>query len=207
MYPLDPYREVWLVDFEFSSPDGERQTPVCLVAREFKSGRLLRLTADEMGNTPPFSVGEDSLFVAFFASAELGCFLSLGWPMPKRILDLWIEQRWLTNGRPVARNLLATLDYHGMDSISVVEKDEMRHLAMRGGPYTKAEYVALLDYCQTDVDALAKLLPVMLPTIDFPRAVYRGRYMAAVAEMEFNGIPIDVETLGVVPANVGRNQG
>ena len=35
----------------------------------------------------------------------------------------------------------------------------------------------------------------MLPRIDLPRALLRGRYMAAAAAMEHNGTPIDVETL------------
>lgn len=46
-------------------------------------------------------------------------------------------------------------------------------------------------------DALDKLLSLMMPAIDFPRALLRGRYMAAVAGMEHNGIPIDVETLAM----------
>ncbi len=61
--------------------------------------------------------------------------------------------------------------------------------------------MALLDYCQTDVDALAGLLPAMLPGIDLPRALLRGRYMAAVARMEFAGIPIDAEALGLLRRN------
>jgi len=64
-----------------------------------------------------------------------------------------------------------------------------------------AERVALLDYCQSDVDALARLLPVMLPNIDLPRALLRGRYMAAVAHMERDGIPIDTESLGLLRRN------
>ena len=71
----------------------------------------------------------------------------------------------------------------------------MRALAMRGGDFTADERQALLDYCQADVDALAKLLPAMLPAIDLPRALIRGRYMAAAARMERNGIPIDDESL------------
>jgi hypothetical protein len=35
----------------------------------------------------------------------------------------------------------------------------------------------------------------MLPRIDFPRALLRGRYMAAAAHVERTGIPIDVETM------------
>ncbi len=75
----------------------------------------------------------------------------------------------------------------------------MRELALRGGPYSSSERGALLDYCQSDVDALAKLLPVMLPKIDLPRALLRGRYMAAVARMEHTGVPIDT-----IPLNLMR---
>jgi hypothetical protein len=54
---------------------------------------------------------------------------------------------------------------------------------------------AILDYCEEDVEALKRLLPAMLPRIDLPRALLRGRYMAAAAAMEHNGPPIDVEML------------
>jgi hypothetical protein len=60
------------------------------------------------------------------------------------------------------------------------------------------ERLALLDYCQTDVDALAKLLPAMLPEVDLPRALLRGRYMAACAHMERVGVPVDTETLALL---------
>ena len=47
---LDAFREVWAVDFEFVAPPGERPTPVCLVARELKSGRTIRLWRDQFGH-------------------------------------------------------------------------------------------------------------------------------------------------------------
>src|SRR5262249_15168970 len=92
-------------------------------------------------------------------------------------------------------SLLGALAYFGLDGIAASEKEEMRQLAMRGGEYTDEEKTALLDYCQTDVDSLAKLLPAMAPTLDLPRSLLRGRYMAAAAAMEFNGVPVDVESL------------
>jgi hypothetical protein len=48
----------------------------------------------------------------------------------------------------------------------------------------------IMDYCWRDVLALEQLLPVMLPAIDLPRALLRGRYMAAVSAPEFYGTPI-----------------
>lgn len=91
--------------------------------------------------------------------------------------------------------------YHGFDSIDAAEKDAMRQLVLRDEPYTAAEQRAVLDYCQTDVDALAKLLPAMIPDIDLPRALLRGRYMAAVARMEHVGVPIDTDALTVFKNN------
>ena len=123
--------------------------------------------------------------------------------MPTRILDLYAEFRCLTSGlkTPCGNGLLGALAYFGLDAIEAAEKDSMRQLAIRGGPYTTQEQTALLDYCQTDVDALAKLLPVMLPRLDLPRALVRGRYMAAVAQMEWNGVPIDMDALTTLRAN------
>jgi DNA polymerase-1 len=65
----------------------------------------------------------------------------------------------------------------------------------RGGPWTEAEKAAILDYCESDVAALSRLLPRLLPHIDLPRALLRGRYMAAAARIERNGVPIDVPNL------------
>jgi hypothetical protein len=95
----------------------------------------------------------------------------------------------------------------GLGAIEVAEKAEMRQLALRGGDYTEQERQALLDYCQSDVDALVTLLPAMLPKIDVPRALLRGRYMRAVAQMESNGVPIDVAHLNALRANWDRVKG
>jgi hypothetical protein len=197
---LDAYREVWLVDFEFSAPPGERPDPVCLVAREFRSGRTLRLWRDDLRGRrmPPYPIGPDSLFVAYLASAELGCHLAFGWPLPVRVLDLYVEFRNAANGTkpPNGFGLLGALTYHGLDAMDAAEKKAMQELAIRGGPRTSAEREALLAYCESDVQALDRLLPAMLPRLDLPRAVAcRGRFMRAVARMEWSGVPIDVTTL------------
>jgi hypothetical protein len=143
------------------------------------------------------------LFIAYYASAELGCHLALGWPQPCRVLDLFAEFRCLTAGLalPHGRGLLGVLCYFGLDCLAAEEKEGMRQLAQRGPPYTEVERRALLDYCTSDVDALARLLPAMLPTIDLPRALLRGRFTPALASMEWTGVPIDVHTLGRLRAH------
>jgi hypothetical protein len=198
MSPLDwPYREIWLADFEFGAGAGERPVPVCLCARELRSGREVRLWRDEFGSVPPYPTDASSLFVAYYASAELGCHLALGWPMPERILDLFTEFRCGTNGLTVlaGNGLIGALTAHGLDAMDATEKEGMRDLVLRGGPWSDEERAAILEYCMSDVDSLTRLLPAMAPRIDLPRALLRGRYMAAAAHMEYTGVPIDVSML------------
>src|SRR5215831_12480912 len=194
---LEAFREIVLADTEFGVTPGNRPEPVCLVAHELRSGRRFHIWQDQFGPAPPYATGPDVLFVAYYASAELGCYRVLGWPMPERILDLFCEFRTRTNGleTPAGRGLLGALAYFGLDSIGASEKAEMRDLVLRGGPWSETERIAILDYCESDVVSLGRLLPAMVPGIDLPRALLRGRYMAAAAAMEHNGVPIDVDML------------
>jgi hypothetical protein len=123
-----------------------------------------------------------------------------------RILDLFVEFSCRNSGLspPCGKSLLGALANFGLDAISAAEKHEMRDLALRGGTYTAAEQAALLDYCQSDVDALARLLHAMVPGIDLPRALLRGRYMAAAARMEWTGVPLDVDALAQLAQNWDR---
>ena len=88
--------------------------------------------------------------------------------------------------------------------MGVDEKDEMRDMAIHwfDAPRTAQDQIDMLDYCQVDVDATARLLKAMLPRIDIPRAIgLHGRYMRAVAAMEPAGVPIDTPALDRLRAN------
>ncbi len=175
-----------------------------MVAREYYSGQLQRLWLDGIAKPVcPFPLGENNLYVAYYASAEMGCHLALDWSLPDYLLDLFCEFRSQHNGLilPAGRGLIGALSANGLEHIPMVEKEEMRKLAMRGGPYSSTEQVALLDYCQTDVDALVALLPKMAPKISIDHALIRGRYMKAVARMESFGIPVDLPLLERLRAN------
>jgi DNA polymerase I len=193
---LAEFSEIWCVDFEFTAPEGEIPIPVCMVAHEIRSGSRVRLWQDQLSE-PPYRLGANALFVAYYASAELNCHLALNWPLPEYVLDLCIEFKNLTNGLnlPAGRGLLGAMSYFRLDCLSVLEKDEMRQLALRGGPWTAEEKNSLLDYCESDVKALTLLFEKMAPKLDLPRALIRGRYMRAVARMESVGVPIDVPML------------
>jgi DNA polymerase I len=194
---LSAFREIVVADFEFAVTPGDRPVPLCLVAHELRSGRRFRVWKDQFGPAPPYATGPDVLFVAYYASAELGCYRALGWPTPARIVDLFVEFRQRTNGLrpPGGAILLGALAYFGLDAVGATAKGEMQK-AIGGdtwqGRFTQTE---ILDYCESDVVALARLLPAIAPRIDLPRALLRGRYMAAAAAMEYCGAPIDAEML------------
>lgn len=190
------FRETWAVDFEFTAHDGEPPEPLCMVARRIEDGRTLRVWRDELlaQRAAPFATDAETLVVAYYASAEMGCFLQLGWPVPENVLDLFAEFRNATNGLPTpcGAGLLGALAYYGLDGVASAEKESMRALALRGGPYTNDERTALIEYCESDVRALEALLAKMRDGIDLPRALLRGRYMIAAARIETTGVPIDL---------------
>jgi DNA polymerase I len=148
----------------------------------------------------PIPIRDDVLFVAYLASAELGCYLSLGWDTPRHILDLYVEFRCMRSGlgSKVGFGLLGCATYHGIDTISLAEKESMRQLILTRDEWSESERFAILEYCQHDVDTLISLMPVMFPKLHLAHAICRGRYMNAVARMERNGVPIDRESLDVL---------
>ncbi len=103
--------------------------------------------------------------------------------------------------------LLGALQYFGLPSLDAEEKDAMRALALRGGPWQPGEPEALLDYCQTDVDALLRALAGARPearlgrlamTLAFQHALFRGAFMVALARTEAAGVPLDHATLTAI---------
>jgi len=198
-----PFEHPVAVDFEFefgghksfeeASRSGERPRPVCAAMKHLRTGQVWKWRRGEPF-TPPFPI---DLLVAYYASAELGCFKALGLPAPTFVLDLFTEFRARTNGReiPNGAGLLGALTYFGLDGIDVTEKQDLRLRILSGGPWSFEDMNAFVDYAETDTVALERLLPAMLPQIDLPRALLRGRSMKAAAAIEWNGTPIDVATL------------
>ena len=130
MFGLD-FDEIISLDFEYVARPGELPEVVCLVYRELGSGKEERLWVDQLGPEPPFRVDAGVLFVGYFLSAEWSCFLQLGWPLPARSVDLFVEHRVDRNGIEVAkekRGLLDACSFHGLLVMSKDEKGDMRDL-------------------------------------------------------------------------------
>jgi len=198
MTSFESFSEIWFVDFEFNAMPGNNPNPICMVAKELFSQKLIRLWEDDLQKTKvsPFNQ-EKSLFVSYYAAAEIGCFLELGWKLPKYVLDLYVEFRNHTNQRIkfCSDSLLGALSFFGINSISNIEKNEMRDLAIRGGPYSTKEKADLIEYCESDVLALEKLFAKFVNYIPLKLSLLRGEYSKYSAVIERNGIPINFEIL------------
>ncbi len=191
---------VWLVDFEFhpaNHHEGNVPQVVCMVAREYFTGRTHRLWQSQLTAMaqPPFPTDATALLVAYYASAELGCFSSLGWAPPVNVLDLFTVFRCATNGLPYGEGhgLLSALAVYSCADPGI-DKAAMRQRILLGAPWSASDQSDILAYCESDVIALAGLLPTLLPAMRQPRDLLYGRFMVAAADIERRGIPVDHPT-------------
>ena len=209
---LDRFTEVWVVDFEFLAHSGERPVPICCVARELRSRCEMRLWGRAL-NTP-LPISNDSVLVAYYAPAELGCYQALGWSPPAQVLDLFAEFRVFSNGRDGTlgirgASLLAALAHFGLSHLDPETKASWRQRILQGPPYGDEDRQGILDYCASDVIALEALIRPLVGRLQsrpkwVDHALLRGRYMKAVACMEHTGTPVDAETLLRLSARWGE---
>jgi DNA polymerase family A len=203
-----PFAEIWCCDFEYylgaglanGGREGDASTPLCLVALEMRSGRIVRRWQDELGPFAPFRLDADALFIAYMNSAEFGCHIALQWGQPACALDAYVEFRHFVNdGAAKAEDrgkgfysLAGALQYFCEDGIDTAHKTEMRNRIVQGPPYSAEERKQIFDYCAEDVHALARLVRHIVPTIrSLPHAIARANFMWATAQQERRGVPLN----------------
>jgi len=197
MKTWNDFKERWVIDYEFIGGSGNPQRPICYVAKNIDSGEVIPHWIDGTETNPEYPLNDSSLITAYYASAEMGCHIPLKFNFPIYLLDLFAEFRCLTNGIkvPAGNSLIGACAYYGISGSDATYKDAMRDRILKGPPYTEKEKQDILIYCQKDVEMTTNLFRCMEKSIDLPYALLRGRYMISVAQMEYNGVPIDTENL------------
>lgn len=160
---LNDEPRLWLADFRYDREPGERLKPSSLIAKEHRTGKLVRLERSKLSSDPPYQIGPDALLVCYDAS-QLGCHLALDWPVPARVLDLKAEFRCLTSG-------------HGLTHDHTLN-DALAHFGVAQ---------------QGSIEDVEELLLRIAPQLNLGHASLRGRYMTAVARMESLGVPVDMD--------------
>ncbi len=188
-----PFENIYLIDFEFQELPGELPSPICAVGKNILTGEVRCWTNHKPHSPPVYTTGPRDLVVAYAAEAEGKCIRALNWPLPTNCLDLYAVFRCYQNtfGENSPSSLLCALDTFTLPGLGVLQKEQMRKLAIRGGPFSQEEMSALCRYCQTDVEALEQLLPKLCHVVDLRHALLMGRYsMNAVSAMQRAGIPM-----------------
>jgi hypothetical protein len=180
------YRRVWVPDTEYC-PYGNHPRARCLCALDLFSGERREVWLAGVANPPcPFEMAADECFIFFAADADIGIFLALGWPLPRRVIDVRVEFMRVYNGarplpswrggdpdlgaardireakkrlkKPGKYSLKAIAHWYKIPFISDEEKGEWRHLAMRReDAFTPAEQTGMLTYCRGDGDVTAEV--------------------------------------------------
>lgn len=197
MKTWDDFTNFIVVDYEFRAGDGNPQIPICYVAKDLNTDTITKHWIQKDETKPVYPADKNTLLICYYASAEIGCHLSLNFQKPLYILDLFTEFRCLTNGQhlPCGNGLLGACAYYGIEDGDAAYKEETRNTILNHTIYTEEMKRNILKYCASDVDLTSLLFEKMKTDIDLPFALLRGRYMSAVASMEYYGIPIDSEKL------------
>lgn len=181
------------IDFEYCQPPGEKPRPHCVVWKNFSSGKEQELFIPHGGPAPPCppELKSDIILIAHNLSAEGACLDALGWHLPDQSLCAMAEYRHMTNGTNRRANLMAICRQLGISFMESTRKDEMRDLAIRGGPYSSTEKQDLLEYCREDVLVLEPLLKKLGPLGKGWNI--RGKFMLEAGRIQNRGIPVDKE--------------
>lgn len=166
---------------------GERLAPVYVAALDAKRpDRVLQIGAPKLLSCrrPPYPTGPQCLLVTINADELVACHLALDWCLPQRIIDLSVEFRNATNG---ARLLCGSGFVGALVWFGLPATDGLDHGT---SPETVCRKLA----------ALLRLYEAMQSNLDIGRALLRGRYMAAVARMEWVGISVDQRMVGLLGA-------
>jgi hypothetical protein len=202
-----PFEEISVADTEFypgvglanGGKEGDPSTPLCLVAIEMRTGRIVKQWKRDFTPFPPYRLDSRSLFISYLLSAEFGFHQALGWGQPANALDAYVEYRHYVNDGTIKSgerekgfySLAGALRYFCEDEIDTAHKKDMRDRIIQGPPFTAAEREEILHYCEQDVRSLARLVKRLIPTIrSLPHALFRGRVMWATACQERRGIPL-----------------
>jgi DNA polymerase family A len=206
---FDRFREIWHVDFEFRQDENHCPVPVSMFANEHRTGAEIAMRRGQLltCTKAPFPIDADTLVIGYSVVAELTCFQVLHWPRPRHVLCTYFETSAQINGLEIAGlvkkrpSLLEACDLFDIPHMEKGHKDFVRDIILNNTDYTEEQWRLIEDYNRDDVLLDIPLFAALAPNIDVLRALFRGRYAVAVADMELRGIPVDTNYLHQLQTN------
>ena len=170
------FGRIIVADFEYEVRSGDLPNVLCMVAHELDQHlqhvRTIRKWRDEFDSKPPFDIGDDTLFVAYSAWAEMTCFKVLGWRFPTHIFDLHTAYLAASNVlrpqvdeettyRRPKKDLASACRAYGIQGWEGIDKGTIAQ-DIGEGRWENYGKAAVFDYCEEDVRMSVKLLRAQL---------------------------------------------
>jgi hypothetical protein len=219
------FTTVVVCDFEYEAAGGDLPNVLCMVAyvldENLQRVRTIRMWRGDFGSSPPFDVGDDTLFVAYSAWAEMTCFMVLGWRFPTHIFDQHTAYLAASNillphnpdevRKGERKRLSDACRTYGIEGWERIDKETMSR-DIGEGRWRDHGQAAVFEYCEEDVRASTALLRAQLrrhpsrrygfEPADVMRILHWSEYSAkTVAQIQARGMPIDMPLWGQVQEN------
>ena len=218
-YVRSNFKKVLAADAEYvlDSTGTIPRKVVCFVYTDIFTGEVFPFWEAENDHSDRHFNYDEVLIVSYNAVAEVGAYLKLLHGKPKNIWDCYVENARLYKPMRMGKgalSILTTAEHYGIeDKITQSEKDDNINLIIREDKYkhlpftySDKERKQILKYCKSDTEVLRKIFVKQAEDIeeknnliteeDFERELWqiqnRGYAMACVAQVERNGIPLDV---------------
>jgi DNA polymerase I len=208
---------------EYGLRPGDLPVPLCLVAyvldENLNHVSTVRLWRNQLlaSSRPPFDTGNDTLFVAYAAQAELTIFKVVNWPFPKHVYDLhtayFASSNVLLPYEPDERRvkqrkrLSDACRAYGIEGWENLNKEQMAK-DIGEGRWRDYGQDAVFAYCEEDVARSTDLLRAQIrgsnrfPRLNTNLVLFWSNYSAkAVALIQARGIPIDMYLWNLVQEN------
>jgi hypothetical protein len=207
------FGQIVVVDFEYEITPGGLPNVLCMVAYVLNEClqhiRTIRLWRGEFRPAPPFDIGDDVLFVAYSAWAEMICFLVLGWKFPKHIFDLHTAYLAASNvllpydpnvvRKKPRKRLSDACRAYGVEGWENIDKPVIAEAIGNGTWRERYSPQEIFDYCEEDVRNSVRLLRRQLhghfglAPASVEHVLHWSNYSAkAVAQIQVRGMLLDM---------------
>jgi hypothetical protein len=196
---------------EFNLATGDLPAVLCMVAYVLDESLqhicTVKLWRGEFGTTPPFDIGDDTLFVAYSAWAEFMIFIILSWKFPKHVFDLHTAFLAVSNlllpydpdevRKRQKKKLRDASRAFGIEGWENIDKGTISEDIGEGRWQLYGREV-VFDYCEQDVRNSTELLIRQLRGLrqfrpaHVEHVCHWSNYSAkSIAQIQAKGMPID----------------
>jgi DNA polymerase I len=190
--------DLWAIDAEWGADAGCLPKPRLFCAVQHGTGHPIRLGEKELPayrGKPPFPITDNTIITSYSLAADMVFWRVMRWPIPRNKVCTFATHITQTNGLSTGfgDDLVGAAATVGVPYFHAGEKKRLRDRFADLTPLTAAEEKEGMEYCEDDAVTCLRILEHYLPDLWWDQALLYGDYADACAQIEYTGIPIDVD--------------